>query len=97
MNAVDKQKEKVRSNEYCYVHSTVLFLNWKIVIILQVVVVDPISLHHSFTGSLLHFPLDIWKLQYIFFAGTDFHLVEGVYLCAQSSSGYKHGFCFVNV
>ena len=33
---------------------SIQFLTWKIFIIFQVVVVDPISLLHSFTPSLLH-------------------------------------------
>ena len=36
----------------------VSLLTWKIFIILQVVVVGRF---YSFTGSLLHFPIDIWK------------------------------------
>ena len=41
------------------------FLTWKIFIIFQavvvVVVVVVVGRFHSFTRSLLHFPLDLWK------------------------------------
>ena len=41
----------------------------------------------------MYTPSSLWLVvvSSMSFAGTDFHLVEGVYLCAQSISGYKHG------